>query len=469
MRRRPSEFRDAFFDSHMHFGIMLSSIFDDKTPYCQNLMGIMDILDDSFVNTAIVFPFPDDFIGNDVLESQEDNAQIRRIFEAVPYRLQNERLLLEVEQTSRGNILPFMMFSLRYHIDRQIDFLSECMGRHEVYGLKYYADADGIPLSAFTERGKPFIDWMVAHDMPLIVHTSAGTVLAGEGLSFPDDIVELALQYPELRICIAHMAHFSKSVFEQMASAKIPNLFLDTSPFLHLCNIRDVVRHPNCLELPYDSPADVLSYAVEMFPGQIIWGSDYPFNFTCNLNNPCHDKNYAAYSYAANMSVLAALPPYIRLRITHDNTMRFLFGEEENITLQLDEIYPADEEKNYVPSRLYHIITKEEQRIVGKCTLRLGHNVNTYWGGNIGYFVEEEYRGNHFAYQACCQLFEIAAKEGMDTVYITCNPDNIASRRTCEKLPGIFVGEFDIPEDNDMRLKGETRKCIFKYRINMED
>ena len=54
----------------------------------------------------------------------------------------------------------------------------------------------------------------------------------------------------------------------------------------------------------------------------------------------------------------------------------------------------------------------------------------------------------------------------MDYLYITCNPDNLASRKTCEYLQGEFLGVVELPEDNDMRINdGETQKCIFMFNL----
>ena len=52
----------------------------------------------------------------------------------------------------------------------------------------------------------------------------------------------------------------------------------------------------------------------------------------------------------------------------------------------------------------------------------------------------------------------------MPYLIITCNPDNLPSRRTCERLGGELLEIAELPEDNDMRVEdGETHKCIFKF------
>ena len=54
----------------------------------------------------------------------------------------------------------------------------------------------------------------------------------------------------------------------------------------------------------------------------------------------------------------------------------------------------------------------------------------------------------------------------MTYLYITCSPDNLASRKTLEYLQGEFIGVIELPEDNDMRrTEGATHKCIFKFQL----
>ena len=101
---------------------------------------------------------------------------------------------------------------------------------------------------------------------------------------------------------------------------------------------------------------------------------------------------------------------------------------------------------------------------MGACDLRIGYTDGLYYGGHIGYSINKEYRGHHYAARACKLLFSLAKKHDMRYLYITCNPDNLPSRKTLEHLQGEFLGVVELPEDNDMRIaEGETHKCIFKF------
>ena len=141
------------------------------------------------------------------------------------------------------------------------------------------------------------------------------------------------------------------------------------------------------------------------------------------------------------------------------------FLENDEIKLCLKKTVDGDTEKEWLPA--YHFaVCDKNGREVGVCDLRIGHNLKTYYGGNIGYRVKEEYRGHHYAAKACILLFELAKKHGMEYLTITCNPDNYASRKTCEYAGCKFVETVRLPEDNDMRLEdGETEKCIYRIYL----
>lgn len=141
------------------------------------------------------------------------------------------------------------------------------------------------------------------------------------------------------------------------------------------------------------------------------------------------------------------------------------FLENDEIQLQLQRTANGDTAKGWVPAYYFAICDKHGNEM-GGCDLRIGHNDNTYYGGNIGYHVNEEYRGHHYAAKACLLLFELAKKHDMSHIIITCNPDNYASRKTCEYAGCQLLEIVELPEDNNMRIEdGETEKCIYKIQL----
>lgn len=140
------------------------------------------------------------------------------------------------------------------------------------------------------------------------------------------------------------------------------------------------------------------------------------------------------------------------------------FLKNDEIQLLLEKTVDGDQEKNRVPAYHFSICDLNGTRM-GICDLRIGYNDNLYFGGHIGYTVFPEYRGNHYAGKACLLLFQLAQKHDMKYLYITCNPDNYASKKTCEYAGGRLLEIAQLPEGNDMRDNGEFEKCIYKFTL----
>lgn len=137
----------------------------------------------------------------------------------------------------------------------------------------------------------------------------------------------------------------------------------------------------------------------------------------------------------------------------------------DEIFLQLIKTSPADEEKQWVSAYYFSICRKSDGQVVGECNLRIGHNEILYYGGNIGYRVMEPFRGYHYAGKACKLLFELAKRHGMETLIITCNPENHASARTCTYTGALLEEIADIPEYHDMYQRGERQVCIYRIAL----
>lgn len=136
----------------------------------------------------------------------------------------------------------------------------------------------------------------------------------------------------------------------------------------------------------------------------------------------------------------------------------------EEIFLKLTKTCEDNPEKRWLPAYYFDICLLDGTK-VGSCVLRVGHNDKTYIGGNIGYAVDEGYRGNHYAAKACKLLFVQAQKHALDYLIITCDPSNTASYRTCEYAGGKFLETTDIPVDNEMYAKGKRQVMIYRFDI----
>jgi predicted acetyltransferase len=139
---------------------------------------------------------------------------------------------------------------------------------------------------------------------------------------------------------------------------------------------------------------------------------------------------------------------------------------ESPIVLRLVGTYPADPATGKVPDVHYDIIERASGAKAGTIRLRLSNRDDIrLYAGHIGYRVEAAYRGHQYAEHACRALRPVALGYGFRELWITCDPDNRASRRTCERLGAELVELVDLPEDLDMYLDGERQKCRYRWTL----
>ena len=137
----------------------------------------------------------------------------------------------------------------------------------------------------------------------------------------------------------------------------------------------------------------------------------------------------------------------------------------EDIYLRLDKKAEADPVRGWVPAYYFSICRAGDNAKVGRCDLRLGHTEKLFFSGNIGYTVFEPYRGNHYACKACLLLLDLARRHNMGYLHISCSPDNLASRRTCERAGGALLAIVNLPTDHDLYQMGKRQECIYLFTL----
>ena len=133
------------------------------------------------------------------------------------------------------------------------------------------------------------------------------------------------------------------------------------------------------------------------------------------------------------------------------------------ITLQLELLERVDQNlpKGFQPYEIYSILVNQVE--VGRLVLREGTDEERYFDGHIGYTIEEAYQGHHYAYQACL-LLKVRIKK--DHVIMTCDPHNMASLKTIEKLGCQYLETKVIPSHlKKYFTKKEKEKRIYQWNI----
>lgn len=80
-----------------------------------------------------------------------------------------------------------------------------------------------------------------------------------------------------------------------------------------------------------------------------------------------------------------------------------------------------------------------QDEFVGRISLR--HDLNELlftWGGHIGYSVRPSARRQGFATAALAQMLDVCRGKEIDPVLVTCDEDNVASRRVIEGAGGVY-------------------------------
>ena len=141
--------------------------------------------------------------------------------------------------------------------------------------------------------------------------------------------------------------------------------------------------------------------------------------------------------------------------------------DDGEIYLRLLETAPPQPEKGFVPTYRFSIVRRADDEAVGRCDLRVGFNESLFYAGNIGYRIFDPFRGNHYALKACRLLLELAKKHRMPQVVITCRPDNLPSRRTCEALGAQLGGIVTLPLGHELYRAGDRQEC--RYILNFDE
>ena len=139
---------------------------------------------------------------------------------------------------------------------------------------------------------------------------------------------------------------------------------------------------------------------------------------------------------------------------------------DSDLELVLTEQYPGDPSKQRVPAYKFSMKKVGRNKEIGKIDLRVSNNEHVVmYAGHIGYRVYPKYRSNRYAARACKLLFPLARVHGLNPLWITCNPDNFPSRRTCEILGAELVEIIDLPKYTDMYKSGERQKCRYRLEV----
>lgn len=190
---------------------------------------------------------------------------------------------------------------------------------------------------------------------------------------------------------------------------------------------------------------------------------------------PAHKKSKRAYSDKLAYAILKDEWD-VKNEIAYYNSLPCTFNGFIDVPPLADDVIflictnknPGNQEKKHVPGYEFAVCFGGEK--VGEISLRIGYggglyNSNLYYGGQIGYGINENHRGNGYAARACRLLAPVAKAHNMTKLLITNNETNTASRRVCEKLEARHVRLVRLPEWTDLYMAGQRFSNIFEWNI----
>lgn len=137
-----------------------------------------------------------------------------------------------------------------------------------------------------------------------------------------------------------------------------------------------------------------------------------------------------------------------------------------DLELVLAKKVPADPGKGYVPGYEFEMRELGKPAAIGSIRLRVGSALKLRYPGHIGYEVKERFRGHRFAARSCQLIFPFARAHGLSAVWLTVDPHNIPSKRTCEIIGAKYIETVRISKTHEMYAQGARFRR--RYRIDFK-
>jgi predicted acetyltransferase len=148
--------------------------------------------------------------------------------------------------------------------------------------------------------------------------------------------------------------------------------------------------------------------------------------------------------------------------IFHRDRAEYTDGEIDLIPLHFT---PPDPGMGFGREQIWRITQHNSRKEIGQISYRTGESRCVYYFGHIGYHIDEKWRGHHYARKACLLIRQEIRMSGKTSVVITCDPDNLPSRKTCEALGCLWEGITEVAEDVRKAHEISRVKCRYIWRV----
>ncbi len=136
-----------------------------------------------------------------------------------------------------------------------------------------------------------------------------------------------------------------------------------------------------------------------------------------------------------------------------------------DLELVLACLHPADPVKGYVPSYEFEMRRTATTTRLGSINLRIGSAWRLRYPGHIGYAVDPPHRGHRYAARSCRLLVPLARAHGLKAAWLTVDPANAPSLRTCQLIGARYVATVRVPKSHEMYRRGARFRR--RYRLSL--
>lgn len=131
--------------------------------------------------------------------------------------------------------------------------------------------------------------------------------------------------------------------------------------------------------------------------------------------------------------------------------LKFNDLKDDEIKLVLKSQDMPDHEKGILPRYGFSIIHINDNEVIGVIYFAVDNTRRQYLRGHLSYGVSPDYSGHNYAMKACKLIKQVALVHGFKRLFIGAGYDNIASRKTIEKLGATLITINDVPDDEIMQ------------------
>lgn len=118
------------------------------------------------------------------------------------------------------------------------------------------------------------------------------------------------------------------------------------------------------------------------------------------------------------------------------------------------------------PTYYFQMVHSVSGAELGNINLRVGCTAHIeQYAGHVGFTVDLSHRGHRFAARSLRLLLPLAYSLRLNPLWITCDPENIASRRSLEIASAEFIEVVSVPADCVIHQSGHLHKCRYKLTV----